>query len=483
MAAEQKIGFEQKLSQTLSARQIQFTQLLQLSDVEMSGRIQSEMEKNPVLEEDKGPAAQEGGEGTSKDGGAEEEASWEEALLSSRSLGDTHPVAGKAETRSTYSSLENRISSKQSLFERLEAQLNLLNFGAKERMIGEYLIGSLDDHGYMRRALPSVVDDLFVVHHLLVSVQEVERVLRELQEFDPPGILATNLQECLCMQLRARMEKNPQSAVHREALRILEEAFAAFSQKKYVDILSSVPVHRQAATREAMALITRLNPKPADVRGSLLHPAYLIPDFLVRCEAGSLRVSLSKAYAPQLRISPFYQDMVEKKTKTSTDKEAVSYVKKQIAAARWFVGALVQRERTLRNTMQVIVDRQRAFFMEGEPYLLAPMVLKDVAEEVGVNVSTISRIVSNKSAQTGYGVFPLKYFFNKSVQTDEGAVSNKVVQECIREIIKKEDKKKPFSDRKIALLMKERGYPIARRTVAKYREKTKMPAARLRKMW
>ena len=483
MAEEQQLGFEQKLSQTLSVRQIQFAQLLQLSNVEMSGRVQSEMEKNPVLEEDREPTAQEGGEGTLEDGGVEEDASWEEALLSSRSLDDVHPAAGKAEARGTYSSLENRISSKQSLFERLAAQLNLLNLGARERMIGEYLIGSLDAHGYMRRPLPSVVDDLFVAYHLSVSVQEVEQVLRALQKFDPPGILATSLQECLHMQLKAKVEKNSQSAVYREALWILDEAFTAFSQKKHADILSSVPTHRRAVVRDAIVLITRLNPKPADARGSSPHPTYLIPDFLVCREAGTLRVSLSTAYAPRLRISPFYQDMVEKKAEAGANEEAISYIKKQMAAARWFVGALVQREHTLQNTMQVIVDRQQAFFMEGELHLLAPMVLKDVAKEVGVSVSTISRIASNKSVQTDYGVFPLKYFFNKSVQTDEGAVSNKVVQECIREILEKEDKKKPLSDRKIALLVKERGYPIARRTVAKYREKTKVPAARLRKTW
>jgi RNA polymerase sigma-54 factor len=346
-----------------------------------------------------------------------------------------------------------------------------------------HLIGSIESDGYIRRDLGAIVNDLAFTQYIETNAQEVEAILKKIQRFDPPGVGARSLQECLLIQLEKSIDN---TAASKLAMQILEQCFEAFTKKHYKKIVGKLKVESLTLFKEALTLITRLDPKPGSGINVSSLSEVLHPDFIVTKQNGQLHVVLTNYIAPTLRIRKSYVAMLEDYHRhTKVDKsiqEAASFVRKKLEAAQWFIDAVKQRRNTLLNTMKTIVKLQHAFFMEEEERQLRPMVLKCVAGEIGMDVSTVARIVNNKSVQTDFGIYPLKFFFTEAITTISGEeVSNRAVKKAIEEIIAHEDNRRPYTDEKIVVLLKEKGYPIARRTVAKYREQLHLPVARLRK--
>ncbi|MEM9416998.1 MAG: RNA polymerase factor sigma-54 [Bacteroidota bacterium] len=470
----QKLRLSHTLSQRLSPQKLQLIKLLQVPSVAMQSRIEQELASNPALEE-----ATDTPEELATYEAATEEEGWVEG-----SADNYQPAhAGSKQRQEVAATREANLSTPDTLGEQLLKQLRLLQLDERQHKIGVHLIGSIDADGYLRQDLEAIVNELAFTQYMEIQVQEVEAVLKQIQSFDPPGIGARGLQECLLIQLNKHPHRR---AAHQLATQILTQCFEAFTKKHYEKITEKLAIENPTLLKEALELITRLDPKP----GSSLHAAaqseVLYPDFIVTQQNGQLQVALSKYRVPALRTRKSYVAMLDNDQKRNKQdkrlKEAATFAKKKLEAAQWFMEAVKQRQHTLLNTMQAIVRLQHDFFMEEEAHNLKPMVLKEVAEEIGMDVSTVSRIVSNKSVQTDLGVYPLKFFFTEAISTASGGeVSNRAVKEAIEEIIQQENKQQPYADEKIAALLKEKGYPVARRTVAKYREQLHLPVARLRK--
>lgn len=480
-----KQQLQQKLQQKLSPQQIQLIRLLELPAIELEERIKHELEDNPALEEGKDIA--DDFERTDEEGGDDISTGETETDIS---LGDymTEDDIPDYKLREISEKTERKedipFSVSQSLNEFLLQQLGLRDLPEKQMKIAEYIIGNIDDDGYLRRELSAIADDLVFQAGQDVDEKEIEEVLAIIQDFDPAGVGARNLQECLLLQLN---RKEPTPGVEM-ATRILTEYFEEFTRKHYDKIMRGLNIS-EAILKKAIHEIIALDPKPCSSWGGSMEVAMsqVIPDFLVEAINGELILSMNNRDIPDLRISRDYAEMFQdyagnKANQTSQMREAVQFVKQKLDSAQWFIDAIRQRQETLQRTMEAIILLQRDFFLTGDDATLRPMILKDVAERAGYDISTISRVSNSKYVQTNFGIYPLKFFFSESMQTDSGEeISTREVKKIMKEHIDSEDKRKPLTDEELTTILKEKGYVIARRTVAKYREQLDIPVARLRK--
>lgn len=483
-----KQTLQQKLLQKLSPQQIQFIKLLQVPTVSLDARIKEELEENPALEDgslanmnepteeypDKDPEE----EFTSEDGNIEEEFSVDEYIQED----EYRDYGGGYDHDDDDGKKEIPIAIQNSFFENLQDQLDLLALSDKNYLIGQQIIGSLDDDGYLRRPLLSLIDDMAFSQNLIAEEHEVEEVLRLVQGFDPPGIGARNLQECLAIQLKKKDQENP---LIQQATLVVDQYLDEFTKKHYEKIERQLGVDSEEL-RQIVAEILKLNPKPGDSGAVAGKQLQIIPDFHISNNDGVLHLTLNGRNAPELRVSRSYQEMFEhyEKAEKSDKKmrEAVQFVKQKLDSAKWFIDAIKQRQQTLLKTMNAIMEYQYEYFLTGDDRMLKPMILKDIADRIEMDISTVSRVANSKYVQTEFGTYLLKSFFSEAIQTESGEeVSNKEVKKILEECIAKEDKRKPLADEKLTEILKEKGYSIARRTVAKYREAMNIPVARLRK--
>ncbi|KAA6302191.1 MAG: RNA polymerase sigma-54 factor [Candidatus Ordinivivax streblomastigis] len=474
----------QKQQQKLSPLQIQQVKLLELSSLEIENRITQELEENPALEELPDMASEADSELSS-----DEYASTEEGSNEDYSLGDylSEDDIPDYKLQQKYDSGEHRneipYSESESFQEYMFDQLRLKNLSEAKFRIGEYIIGNIDDDGYMRREPEALSDDLAFQYSLNVSTEEIEQILHLIQQLDPPGIGAVNLQQCLLIQLRRKAKTPPRTF----AIRILEDYFELFFKKQFDKIIRNLNISEEEM-KNSIREITLLNPKPGNVWESNIDTkmAQITPDFVVETINGELIFSMPKHNISELRINKEYGDLLNQYTnndkETSQIKEAHAFVKQKIDLAQWFIDAIKQRNTTLRNTMLAIIDLQRDFFLNGDESDIKPMILKDIAERSGYDISTISRVNNSKYVQTNWGIFSLKFFFSESMTNDEGEeISTKEIKSHLKSLIDDEDKTQPFTDDALTDVLKKKGYDIARRTVAKYREQLNIPVARLRK--
>jgi RNA polymerase sigma-54 factor len=479
----QRLGLSQSLQQKLSPQQIQFIKLLQVPTAELDSRIEEELEVNPALEE----GEDEHPDDKVEDEQVEEPEAKDDDVDLKDYLGDDDSAGYKMQSDGGGDE-EDRdmpIPMGTSLHEQLMVQLGYLGLSELHDAIGKQLVGSIEADGYIRRELEAIVNDLAFSQGIETTPEEVESVLKKIQTFDPPGIAARSLQECLLLQLD-RMDNGHDIDVA-VAKKIIEECFEEFTKKHYQKIQKKLGTEDEEFVRDAMEVIIKLNPKPGSGSSTgMVKNQYIMPDFILNNNNGKLELSLNSKNAPELRISKSYTEMFkaydkgDKKDKKL--KEAVTFVKQKLDAAKWFIDAIKQRQHTLLRTMKAIVDFQYEFFQEGDETKLRPMILKDIAGMINMDISTVSRVASSKAIQTDFGIFPLKYFFSEGILTDSGEeVSSREVKQIIKDIIEGEDKNKPFSDDKLQKILNDKGYNIARRTVAKYREQLNLPVARLRK--
>lgn len=492
----QKLNLSQGLQQKLSPQQIQFIKLLQVPTAELENRIEEELELNPVLEEGSDEEEEEEEETTADEstteaeepatGESEEPASSSDDIDINDYLRDDDYNSYKTQTDNDGDDdREMPLPMGTSLHETLMTQLGFLGLNEQQFNIGKQLIGSIEEDGYIRREIESITNDLAFSQGIETSLEEVEGILKRIQAFDPSGIAARNLQECLLLQLE-RMDDGQDVDVI-VAKRIINECYEEFTKKHYQKILKKLDLDDDDFIRDAIELIVRLNPKPGgEIGSSGVKNQYVIPDFILSNNNGKLELALNSRNAPELRISRSYTEMFKAYDKSDKKdkklKEAVSFVKQKLDAAKWFIDAIRQRQHTLLRTMQAIINFQYDYFLEGDETRLKPMILKDIAQLINMDISTVSRVASSKTIQTDFGVLPLKYFFSEGIATDSGEeVSSREVKHIVKELIESEDKNKPLSDDKLEDLLNEKGYNIARRTVAKYREQLNIPVARLRK--
>lgn len=489
-------GLQQKLLQKLSPQQIQLMKLLQVPTAYLEDRIKEELEENPALEleeneheegmeaelEDEFDSSNE--EDFEKDGSEDE---YENLDLSEYVADEDGEIADYKMKDENYPELDDGkvipIKSETSFYELLVQQLGLLHLDEKDYKIAEQIIGSLDDDGYLRRELSSIVDDLAFRQNIITTEKEVEELIKKIQQFDPPGVAARDLQECLLIQLERK--KNDGKSVTL-AIEILKKYFDEFTKKHYEKIQRGMNLTDEAL-KEVMQQIIKLNPKPGGDAGEMNKvDSYIIPDFFIFNNAGRLELSLNNKNAPDLRISDAYREMMREyergSKKDKRQKEAVLFIKQKIDAAKWFIDMIKQRQQTLAVTMEAIMNHQKDFFLTGDETNLKPMILKDIAEKTGLDISTVSRVANSKFVQTEFGTYRLKYFFSESLSTDSGEeVSTREVKKILSDMIEREDKRKPLSDEQLTDMLNQKGYNIARRTVAKYREQLNIPVARLRK--
>ncbi|MFN4144302.1 MAG: RNA polymerase factor sigma-54 [Runella sp.] len=481
----QKLSLNQTLQQKLSPQQIQFIKLLQIPTAELAARIEVEMEINPALEQ-----------------GLDEELTPKEDLHedSDDDYDDTYDqnsdislddylhrdeYAGyKMHSDGQYEDDDRDmpIATMFTLQDVLMQQFGFLKLNDRQMIIGLHLLGSIENDGYIRRSLQAIGHDLAFSQGFYTTVEEIEVVLKKIQTFDPPGIGARNLQECLLLQLE---RKDPTDSLVGYAIKVVEEYFDEFSKKHYDKIQKRLGLNDQCMKR-VITLITKLNPKPGSVEGEDGLAQYLMPDFWISNNNGKLEVHLNAKNAPELRISRTFAEMLDtydKSDKTNRYiRETVTFVKQKLDAAKWFIDAIKQRQNTLQRTMNAILEYQYEFFLEGDETRLKPMILKDIATRIEMDVSTVSRVANSKAVQTEFGIYPLKYFFSEGISTEYGEdASSREVKSILKELIEAEPKGNPLSDDKLEKLLNDRGYNIARRTVAKYREQLNIPVARLRK--
>lgn len=488
----QKLGLNQSLTQKLSPQQIQFIKLLQIPTAELDSRIEEELEINPALEE--GKEEEERQEDTNSDDEFSNEESNDgddndfESDNQDINVDDyirDDDISGykmQGDGPGEDDDKEMPQASYSTLVESLFTQLGFLRLDERQTTIGKQLIGSIDSDGYIRRELDLIVNDLAFSQNIETSTDEVEEILFKIQEFDPAGIGARDLKESLYLQLERRDHHEHGVVI---AKKIILEAFDEFTKKHYDKIQKKLNITDEEI-KEAVSVITKLNPKPGGVTGDDVRTQYLIPDFLLFNNNGKLELTLNSRNAPDLKISRSYVEMFDTYDKSSKKdkklKEAVSFVKQKLDAAKWFIDAIRQRQQTLLRTMESIIKYQYDFFIEGDESKLKPMILKDIANDINMDISTVSRVANSKSIQTEFGIYPLKYFFSEGIATDSGEdVSSREVKHILKEIIEAESKKKPLSDDKLEKILNDKGYNIARRTVAKYREQLNIPVARLRK--
>ena len=480
MALKQYLA--QKLEQRLSPQQIQLMKLLQVPTMELDQRIKQEIEENPALEE----GADELDEDYDKDEEYDDDYEDDEPEFDISAYIDEEGSDYKTKADNTSKDDEERVvplSGEQSFQEKLIEQLHLLDLTDDQFQVAEVIIGNLDESGYLKRDIDALVDDLAFSLNVIVTEKEVEEVLAVIQELDPAGIGARDLQECLLLQINRKQDGD---ITRFTAKVILEKYFEEFTKKHYERIASKLEIEDEDL-KEAIDEILRLNPKPGgSMRETSKTHHQIIPDFMITEFEGQLELTLNGRNAPELKVSRTYEQMLRnyaEGAKTSrADKDALIFVKQKLDSAKWFIDAIKQRQNTLLTTMDAIMNYQKEYFLSGDETRLRPMILKDIAEIVGLDISTVSRVANSKYVQTGYGIFSLKYFFSESLSTDSGEeVSTREVKKILSEAIEAEVKRKPLTDEKLMDLLREKGYNIARRTVAKYREQLNIPVARLRK--
>ncbi len=472
----------QKLEQRLSPQQIQLMKLLQVPTMELDQRIKQEIEENPALEE-----------GEDRDEDYENEDQEDDYDDNDDDLDfdiseyiDEEGSDYKTRVNNSSKDEEERViplSGEMSFQERLIEQLHMLDLDDTQYLIADTIIGNLDESGYLKRDIEAIVDDLAFSANVMTSESEVEEVLKVIQELDPAGVGARDLQECLLIQMRRKQDGDITKFT---AKVILEQFFEEFTKKHYDKILKKLEIEDQDL-KEAVDEILKLNPKPGgSMKESAKNHQQIVPDFILTEFEGELELTLNSRNAPDLKVSRQYEQMLRmyaEGAKTSrSDKEALMFVKQKLDGAKWFIDAIKQRQQTLLLTMSAIMNFQTEYFLTGDEVNLKPMILKDIAEVVGLDISTISRVANSKYVQTNFGIYPLKYFFSESLSTDSGEeVSTREVKKILNDAIEAEDKRKPLTDEKLMDLLKEKGYNIARRTVAKYREQLNIPVARMRK--
>lgn len=468
----------QKLEQRLSPQQIQLMKLLQVPTMELDQRIKQEIEENPALEEGADKADDEF-EQQEDDFGDENE---------DFDIDDYISDDADYKTYSNNSSKDDEekvipFSGSATFHERLTQQLFMLDLNEDQFVIADTLIGNLDESGYLNRDIEAIVDDMAFSMNFSATEEEIEAVLKKIQELDPAGVGARDLQECLLIQIRRKQDGDITKFTARK---ILEDHFEEFTKKHYKKIMKDMEIDENDL-KEAIDEIVKLNPKPGgSMKESASNFQQVIPDFMVMENEGDLVLTLNGRNAPELRVNREYEKMLrnyaEGAKSSKSDKEALTFVKQKLDGAKWFIDAIKQRQNTLLTTMQAIMEYQKEYFLTGDDANLRPMILKDIAEKVNLDISTISRVANSKYVQTNYGVFPLKYFFSESMSKDSGEeVSTREVKRILQDAVEGEDKRKPLTDEKLMNLLKEKGYSIARRTVAKYREQLNIPVARLRK--
>lgn len=478
-----KQRLQQKQLQKLSPQQIQVIKMLEIPTIQLEQRIKKELEENPVLEE--------GNEADSddfeEDLTADDINNDDDEFTMEDYLNDEDTPSYKLSTNN-YSKddkfTEIPFSVGASFRDNLESQLRLLNITQHQHLLATYLIGNIDEEGYIRRRLDAISDDLAFSLDIIADELELIEILRIIQTLDPPGIGARDLQECLLLQIDRKNQKVKEIALARM---IIRHYFDEFARKHYDRILTKLNI-TEDDLKDAISEIVKLNPKP----GSSGNDSFIegveqiIPDFILENSDGELIVSLNDRNVPELRVSREYTEMLgtisKGKKASGHEKDTLTFVKQKMDSARWFIDAIKQRQQTLLLTMNAIISYQYEYFLDGEETFLKPMILKDIAERTGLDISTISRVANSKYIQTDFGIFTLKYFFSEGMTTESGEeVSTREIKSILADVIGAEEKKKPLTDDKLAEILKEKGYLIARRTVAKYREQLNLPVARLRK--
>jgi RNA polymerase sigma-54 factor len=484
-----KQTIQQKLQVKLSPQQIQLMKMLQIPTMELDQRIKEEMEVNPALEE--GADENESNEDEDSQDQQEEqenETKEEDEIDLSDYFDDDETPDYKLKVNNHSADDEERetpLGAGRTFQDLLYAQLGMTELDEQQRLLAEYLIGNLDENGYLRRELVAVANDLAFTMNISTTVAELEEVLTVIQELDPPGVGARDLRECLLIQVKRSEVRNADTVL---AERVLVKFFEEFTKKHYEKIAKRLDIEENDL-KPAIDYILHLNPKPGNsMLESTRTVQHVVPDFLLVVEDDELKLTLNSRNAPELRISREYREMMQhyakSKVKDAKEKEALLFVKQKIDSAKWFIDAIKQRNDTLLYCMQAIVNYQKEFFLSGDETKLKPMILKDIADIVHMDISTISRVANSKHIQTPYGTYLLKYFFSESLSTDDGEeVSSREVKQILKDAIEAEQKRKPLTDEKLMKLLNEKGYNIARRTVAKYREQLGIPVARLRKEW
>jgi len=474
-----------KLSQKLSPQQIQLMKLIQLPTQAFEQRLKQELEENPALERGK-EKEEDGFDDIYSDQDYEEnEKINADDINIDDYLSDDEIPSYRLQANNHSADDESKTipyASGTSFTQLLTDQLNTFRLENQDYEIAKFLIGSIDDSGYIRRSLLDLTDDLAFTQNIFTDVDTLKKVLKVVQQLDPPGVGARNLQECLLIQLQ-RKEQTPDTE---RAANMIKNAFEQFTKKHYQKLLKKFDIS-EIELKDAILEIERLNPKPgSSFSNNLRSTEHVVPDFTIKIIDGELELVLNGRNAPELHISKSYNEMLlgykASKEKSRAQKEAVLFIKQKLDAAKWFIDAIRQRQQTLLLTMSAIMHYQKAYFLSGDEEQLRPMILKDIADEVEMDVSTISRVANSKYVDTPYGTKLIKEFFSESMTNDQGEeVSTREIKSILKTIIVEEDKKKPWTDEKLAKILKEKGYPIARRTVAKYREQLDFPVARLRK--
>ena len=480
----QKLSLSQSLQQKLSPQQIQFIKLLQIPTAELDTRIEEELEINPALEEGMDEEFDQKEDDSFSDEFEEDYKDRNDDLDIDSYIQNEDYAGYKMQGDGNYSEDDRDmpLATSSSLLDSLLQQFGYLQLSDEQRVVGLQLIGSIEADGYIRRSMQAIVNDLAFSQNVFSDTDELEDMLQKIQTFDPPGIGARSLQECLLLQLRRKDTTDPYIVL---AIRIIEDFFEEFSKKHFDKIQRRLNISDESLKR-VIDIIIKLNPKPGSMEGEAGTAQYLIPDFILTNSSGKLDLTLNAKNAPELRISRSFADMLDTYDKSSKQnknlRETVSFVKQKLDAAKWFIDAIKQRQQTLLRTMNAIVRFQYDFFLSGDESKLRPMILKDIATMIDMDVSTVSRVANSKSVQTEFGIYPLKYFFSEGIATDSGEdVSSREVKNILKDLIDNEPKLNPLSDDKLEKILNDRGYNIARRTVAKYREQLNIPVARLRK--
>ena len=488
-------SLQQKLLQKLSPQQIQLMKLLQVPTANLEERIKEELEENPALEQSD-DGHDEYNDDLKDEFSSEGETEYEAEAATdeydnidlSEYVSDGDDEVGDYKLRDdNYPEADEGkvipIRVETSFHDLLITQLGMMELDERSHKIAEQIVGSIDDDGYLRREITSIADDLAFRQNISVNDTEIETMIRQIQQFDPPGICARDLKECLILQLKRKLREGKEVEL---AMQVIEKYFEEFTKKHYEKIQRGLSLADQQL-KDVINQIIKLNPRPGGNMGEVNKAeSYVVPDFFIFNNAGVLELTLNSKNAPDLRISEGYRDMLkdyEKGTKKDKrQKEAVLFIKQKIDSAKWFIDMIKQRQQTLIGTMSSIMSYQQEFFLTGDETTLKPMILKDIAEMTGLDISTVSRVANSKFVQTEFGTYRLKFFFSESLSTESGEeVSTREVKKILSDMIEAEDKRKPLSDEQLTDMLQEKGYNIARRTVAKYREQLNLPVARLRK--
>ena len=483
-----KHSLQFKLSQKLSPQQIQLMKLIQLPTQAFEQRLQEELVENPALESGKEEAENydefEDNVNEEYDDYDNEQINTEDINIDEYLSNDETPDY-KYQTNNYSDDDEDKsmpFAATVTFHQDLINQLNTFILSEEEREIAEYLVGSIDDTGYIRRSLQDIVDDMAFTQGIYTDEKTIEKILHVVQELEPAGVGARDLQECLLLQLK---HKTPSDSIDL-AIEIIKDQFEAFTKKHYDKLLQKFDVSKEQL-RKAIDEIEKLNPKPGgSYDGNQKPTEHVVPDFTIRIVDGELELSLNGRNAPELHVSKDYKEMLQSykvaNEKSNSQKDAVQFIKQKLDAAKWFIDAIRQRQETLYVTMNAIMHYQSEFFLDGDETKMRPMILKDIADMVGLDISTVSRVANSKYVDTPYGTKLIKEFFSESMKNDQGEdVSTLEIKKILQTVIGEEDKRKPLPDDKLAEILKEKGYPIARRTIAKYREQLDIPVARLRK--